>query len=304
MSGYTKLFASIVHSTIWREPNHIRLVWITMLALKDRDGIVEASIPGLADVARVSLEECEQALAKLMSPDKYSRTQDNEGRRIAECRGGWRVLNHDLYRDLESNEQRRNKDAARQRRHRSEKTKETHDHGEHVTICHDLSRLVTPSHARSRSVTTSDTDTDQIREDITVIAKDLTGGARVDSAFAAPEVTTAKITCPSDLRLTDAQRGALETSLIPGWAIDTLTAQYVSTQLADTTKTMPIVAWRKCLAKAVSGAWSNPRQRPTKPALEVPPRANGDDPGNPPNPGQVWHRDGYWYYPLPNAKSK
>ena len=53
MSGYTKLHSNIIHSTIWRAPNHVRLVWITMLALCDRDGVVEASVPGLADAARV-----------------------------------------------------------------------------------------------------------------------------------------------------------------------------------------------------------------------------------------------------------
>jgi len=57
-AGYTKLFSSIVHSTVWRESNHVRLVWVTLLALCDRDGRVEASVPGLADAARVTVPEC------------------------------------------------------------------------------------------------------------------------------------------------------------------------------------------------------------------------------------------------------
>lgn len=135
------------------------------------------------------------------------------------------------------------------------------------------------------------------RSDRRVVAKDLTGiqGDRTDRTAA----TTGPVRCPPDLRLTDDQRGALETSMVPGWAIDALTAQYVSAQLADETKTMPLVAWRKCLAKAVSSAWNDPRRRPKKPAAETTGDAPAPGTSDPPSPGQVWHRDGYWYYPLP-----
>lgn len=98
MQGYTKLFNSILASTIWREDDKTRIVWITMLAMADKNGAVEASIPGLADMARVSIAECECALEKLSSPDKYSRTPDNEGRRIEAKSGGWFILNHPKYR--------------------------------------------------------------------------------------------------------------------------------------------------------------------------------------------------------------
>ncbi len=107
MNGYCKLSASILGSTIWQEPSPTRIVWITMLALKDYRGIVEASIPGLADFAHVTLLECEAALKTLSEPDVYSRTKDNEGRRIAVIDGGWRVLNHAKYRDLLSADERR-----------------------------------------------------------------------------------------------------------------------------------------------------------------------------------------------------
>lgn len=98
MSGYTKLFGSIVASTIWRESKETKIVWITMLAMANRDGVVEASIPGLADMARVSLDDALKAIETLSSPDKYSRTKDHEGRRIQEVQGGWLLLNHATYR--------------------------------------------------------------------------------------------------------------------------------------------------------------------------------------------------------------
>ena len=97
--GFTKLFSSIVTSSIWQEDNATRLVWITMLATADAHGVVEAAIPGLANIARVNIDECERAVNKLESPDKYSRTKDFDGRRIEKCEGGWRILNYAYYRE-------------------------------------------------------------------------------------------------------------------------------------------------------------------------------------------------------------
>jgi hypothetical protein len=97
-TSFTKLFSSITKSTVWCEPAGTRLVWITMLADCDRRGEVHASIPGLANLARVTVVECEAAIATFLAPDPYSRTPDHEGRRIEPIPGGWRMLNYDLYR--------------------------------------------------------------------------------------------------------------------------------------------------------------------------------------------------------------
>lgn len=107
MAGYTKLFNSILQSTIWREDDKTRIVWITLLAMADKNGVAETSIPSLADAARVSLEDCLTALEKLKSPDKYSRTKDHEGRRLEECDGGFFMLNHAKYRAKMSADERR-----------------------------------------------------------------------------------------------------------------------------------------------------------------------------------------------------
>lgn len=88
MTGYSKLFASIVTSTIWREDIATKVVWITMLALKDQHGIVEGSIPGLAHMAGVTVEQAEIAVAKFLAPDPYSRSSEYEGRRIEVVDGG------------------------------------------------------------------------------------------------------------------------------------------------------------------------------------------------------------------------
>jgi hypothetical protein len=101
---FTKLFSSITESTIWREPANVRLVWITMLAMADRRGRVWASLPGLADRARVPDEDCRAAIKTFLSPDADSRTREHEGRRIEVIDGGWRLLNHEKYRAIRDEE--------------------------------------------------------------------------------------------------------------------------------------------------------------------------------------------------------
>jgi hypothetical protein len=119
MTGYTKLFGSIVASTIWRENDKTRIVWITMLAMANKHGDVEASIPGLSDLSRVSIADTEAALAALAAPDAYSRTKDYEGRRIEPIDGGWHILNHAKYREKMSKDERREYLAQKKREQRA-----------------------------------------------------------------------------------------------------------------------------------------------------------------------------------------
>jgi hypothetical protein len=99
MPGFTKLFSSITESSVWSEPHFVLRVWIAMLARCDADGIVEGSVPGFAHLCHVSMDEMVEAIRKLSEPDPFSRTKDNEGRRIELFDGGWRVLNYRKYRE-------------------------------------------------------------------------------------------------------------------------------------------------------------------------------------------------------------
>ena len=118
--SYVKLFGSITESTVWCEPAGTRLVWITLMAKCDRLGRFTGSIPGLARLANVSLEEAQRAIETFLAPDPFSRTPDHEGRRIAEIDGGWRLLNHEKYRDMRDEEVRReqNREAKQRQRER------------------------------------------------------------------------------------------------------------------------------------------------------------------------------------------
>lgn len=118
MAGYTKLHASILDSSVWLTDKETRLVWITMLAMADQDGVVNASVGGLAHRARVTHEECLAALDVFMKPDPDSR-DGTTGERIERVPGGWLVLNHANYRDIRTREQIAT--AARVKRHRESK---------------------------------------------------------------------------------------------------------------------------------------------------------------------------------------
>lgn len=121
MTGYIKLFGSILASTVWREDNETRIVWITLLAMADRDGLAEGSVPGLADFARLPVDDVRRALDKLSSPDPDSRTPDHEGRRIQKVDGGWLVLNHAKYRAKMNLDDRREYLRKKQAEHRQRK---------------------------------------------------------------------------------------------------------------------------------------------------------------------------------------
>lgn len=145
MAGYTKLFSTIVTSTIWREPKETKILWITMLALSNKEGVVEGSVPGLAHLAGLTIEEAEVSLRTLSNPDPYSRSKELDGVRIKEVEGGWMLVNHAKYRALLSAEERREYLRKKQAEYRSKQPST------------DVSDKYTPStHTEAKA----DTDTD------------------------------------------------------------------------------------------------------------------------------------------------
>lgn len=108
MAGYAKLFSSITESSLWCvSSKDARLLFVSMLARADASGVVEASLPGLAKIANLSLKETEAALAELSSPDVYDRSGRDEGRRIVKVDGGWALVNFAVYRERRNEDERR-----------------------------------------------------------------------------------------------------------------------------------------------------------------------------------------------------
>ena len=133
MVGFTKLHAKIIHSSIWQENAETCKVWVTMLAMAGRDGVVEASISGLARASNLPIEAVEAALKLFLGPDPYS-SDGTTGERIEVVPGGWLLLNHHNYRDLRTKEQIAT--AERVARHRSKDSVTSIE----VTSCNGLKR--------------------------------------------------------------------------------------------------------------------------------------------------------------------
>lgn len=159
MSGYSKLDCGIIHSSVWQEPHDVRVAWITMLGLTDYHGHVRAAIPALANINGVTVQRMEEILEIFMSPDPYSRTPDNDGRRLMRAENGdWVVLNYPKYRDgLKQSDRTSAERKARQReREREEMSRQKRD-------SHGMSRSGTASHAYSDS----DSDSEAKKENPT-----------------------------------------------------------------------------------------------------------------------------------------
>lgn len=128
--GYTKLFSELVASSVWDEDDKTRILWITMLALKDRAHFVRGTVKYLALAARLPVDVCQWSLDKLSAPDPQSRSTEHEGRRIKAVPGGWEILNGEKYSKLLSHEQRKEYNRQKQAEYRkAQKLKELYPQG-------------------------------------------------------------------------------------------------------------------------------------------------------------------------------
>ena len=125
MSGFVKVFSSLLESTVWLgQPSHVKLAWITILAKAGPTGEVTTPVPVLASLAGISLAEFEAALGVFLAPDKYSRSQEHDGRRLEPLPAsaefsGFVVLNYLKYRELRERETRREQNRQSQARKRA-----------------------------------------------------------------------------------------------------------------------------------------------------------------------------------------
>jgi hypothetical protein len=108
MHTWAPLWSGIVESSVWEEPDDVRIVFITMLAIKDSDHVVRMSAFSLGRKANKTEKEVLAALKVLMSPDKRRiEKQPFDGRRVEKVPDGWLVLNGESYRRKVSEEMRK-----------------------------------------------------------------------------------------------------------------------------------------------------------------------------------------------------
>lgn len=154
MSGYTPVFDSVFEGTLCgRWPT--LPVWMTILPMADKNGHIDRSLRNISLVTGWPVDLLEKAIEELMQPDPESRSEDDDGRRLAlidpENRSwGWRVVNHGKYREK-----------ARKAAYDSQRTESGKDaERKHAERSPDASREVPTRPAKSRALPPSDSDSD------------------------------------------------------------------------------------------------------------------------------------------------
>lgn len=111
MSGYTKLYNSILTSSVWcGQDAEAKVVWITLLASADRNGVVDVTLPGLAKLAEVPVEKTKQVLDHLCALDPLDSVNsplNGVKRRLDPLDRGWVLRNYKKYRDHRQYEERK-----------------------------------------------------------------------------------------------------------------------------------------------------------------------------------------------------
>ena len=116
------LFAKIVDSSLWSEPDYVVKVFLTMIAKKGPDHIVRASAFNIGQWAKKDEIEVIEAIKILCSPDaKRIEPQPFDGRRLQKVDGGWLILNGQYYHKLMKVEQWREYNKIKQAEYRRKK---------------------------------------------------------------------------------------------------------------------------------------------------------------------------------------
>lgn len=116
----------MIGSSLWTEQDNTRILFITMLAMADRDGMVYGTQLGLERIANISPTSLDvtgdpdrDPMAALMLPDRGSadllRNPENEGRRVEQVEGGFRLINFNYYSNLMASDTRREQNRLAQR---------------------------------------------------------------------------------------------------------------------------------------------------------------------------------------------
>lgn len=119
---YVKMDVGIIYSSLWEEDGDTCKVWMTILALKDQNGIVTKNITGIARITNLPVATCEAAVLKFESPDPQSSSKAHEGRKLLKIpEGGWFVVNSDKYREFGWSEDKKKFERERKAKYRAGK---------------------------------------------------------------------------------------------------------------------------------------------------------------------------------------
>lgn len=118
---YGKIFDSMYDGTLaddWRA----LITFQQLIVLCDPDGVIDMTPTAISRRTGIPIEHIKAGLEILENPDPYSRTPDEEGRRIKlldESRPwGWYLVNHTYYKNLKDQDEVRAENRERKRRQR------------------------------------------------------------------------------------------------------------------------------------------------------------------------------------------
>ena len=140
---YGKVFESMYDGTIsedWRA----LVTMQQLIVLCDADGVVDMTPKAISGRTGIPIEHIQAGIEVLESPDPYSRTPDEEGRRIIRLDEhrpwGWYLVNHEKYKKMVNAEDvrernRQRKAIQRNKKKNAESVKDSHTMSQGVPPC-------------------------------------------------------------------------------------------------------------------------------------------------------------------------
>jgi len=124
MNVFSKIFAQIFDSSIAGD-YVVRHVFMDLLVLADRDGVVDMTLDAISRRTNVPEELIAHAIKELMEPDSKSRSPEEHGRRLVPLDShrdwGWQIVNFEHYRAIRDEESRKTYFRDYKRQYRKEK---------------------------------------------------------------------------------------------------------------------------------------------------------------------------------------
>lgn len=144
---YGKIFDSIYEGTLYGQWEAL-VTFQQMIVLCDADGMIDMTPQAIAARTSIPLKIIRKGLAILEAPDPYSRTPDQDGKRLelidAHKPWGWHIVNHEKYMRMQDADTVREQTRERVRRHREARASVT------VTVGNDEKRSVTVGNGSKR----------------------------------------------------------------------------------------------------------------------------------------------------------
>ena len=109
---YAKLFSSMYDGTLAMcGPWEALVTFQQMLILSDSRGYIDMTPDAIARRTTIPIDIIAKGISVLEAPDPDSRTPDEEGRRIVRLDShrswGWRIVNHEKFRQIRTSDDRR-----------------------------------------------------------------------------------------------------------------------------------------------------------------------------------------------------